>query len=248
MSSTPDEFPKATLEQWTRAAARFAPNGDVAALNWRTPEGLSVKPLYTAADLAALPRPDLADTLSAQYAAAAINPLLLASVLLAAFAVTVWVLAATRAGHALRDAVTRRFGGRMGERVATTLRIADQVDPGRALVWGAGYAASWLMLGIAFVLFVSAFAPVPGESLVKTAGTVAAAYLAGYLFVLTPAGLGMRETAMFVLLGQFLGPTEALVVAVLSRVWFTAAELLPLAFIPLLPRARVAGSYPNGAP
>jgi len=35
----------------------------VAALNWTTPEGLVVKPLYTAADLAALPRPELADTL-----------------------------------------------------------------------------------------------------------------------------------------------------------------------------------------
>ncbi len=63
MSHNPDEFPRVSLEQWTRAASKFAPGGDVAALNWTTPEGLVVKPLYTAADVAALPRPELADTL-----------------------------------------------------------------------------------------------------------------------------------------------------------------------------------------
>jgi methylmalonyl-CoA mutase len=63
MSTKPDESPRATLDDWARAAARVAPGGDIDALNWTTPEGLTVKPLYTAADLAALPRPELADTL-----------------------------------------------------------------------------------------------------------------------------------------------------------------------------------------
>ena len=44
----------ATLKDWQRAAAKSAPGGDVAALNWVTPEGLTVKPLYTAADLVGL--------------------------------------------------------------------------------------------------------------------------------------------------------------------------------------------------
>jgi methylmalonyl-CoA mutase len=62
MSQTP-EFPRPTLEQWNRAAAKSAPGGDATALEWLTPEGLKVKPLYTAADVAALPDPALADTL-----------------------------------------------------------------------------------------------------------------------------------------------------------------------------------------
>jgi methylmalonyl-CoA mutase len=41
--------------RWQQAAAKSAPGGDVNALNWVTPEGLVVKPLYTAADTAALP-------------------------------------------------------------------------------------------------------------------------------------------------------------------------------------------------
>jgi methylmalonyl-CoA mutase len=52
------EFKTATLEQWAKAAAKSAPGGDLAALNWTTPEGLTVKPLYTAADTAGLPHAD----------------------------------------------------------------------------------------------------------------------------------------------------------------------------------------------
>jgi methylmalonyl-CoA mutase len=52
------EFKTATLEQWAQAAAKSAPGGDVATLNWVTPEGLTVKPLYTAADVAGLPHTD----------------------------------------------------------------------------------------------------------------------------------------------------------------------------------------------
>ncbi len=56
--STDPEFTVATLAQWLKAAAKSAPAGDVAALNWRTPEGLTVKPLYTAADVADLAHTD----------------------------------------------------------------------------------------------------------------------------------------------------------------------------------------------
>ncbi len=51
-------FAPATLDQWARAAAKSAPGGDVAALSWVTPEGLTLKPLYTAADTAGLPYTD----------------------------------------------------------------------------------------------------------------------------------------------------------------------------------------------
>jgi methylmalonyl-CoA mutase len=43
-----------SLDAWTRAAAKSAPAGSVDALNWNTPEGIQVKPLYTAADLQGL--------------------------------------------------------------------------------------------------------------------------------------------------------------------------------------------------
>jgi len=186
--------------------------------------------------------PDLAARTGVGAASGALNPVLLASVLAVAAAVGIWLLVATRLGRFLHRWAERRLGARMGERVAATLAIADEVEPGRALVWAAGYALSWLLFGAAFVLFVSAFAPVPPQHLLATAGTVAASYLAGYVFILAPAGLGMREAAMGLLLAQFLTPAAALVIAVLSRVWFTVAEVLPLALIPLLPHKAAAPS------
>ena len=49
------EFSVPDLEAWHKAAAKSAPDGNVDALNWITPDGISVKPLYTAADTADLP-------------------------------------------------------------------------------------------------------------------------------------------------------------------------------------------------
>ncbi|WP_332815304.1 methylmalonyl-CoA mutase [Ramlibacter sp.] len=57
MSSAP-EFKQASLQDWAKAAAKSAPGGDPAALNWVTPDGITVKPLYTAADLQGLPHTD----------------------------------------------------------------------------------------------------------------------------------------------------------------------------------------------
>jgi methylmalonyl-CoA mutase len=51
-------FKTATLAAWTQAAAKSAPGGNVDALNWVTPDGITVKPLYTAADLQGLPHTD----------------------------------------------------------------------------------------------------------------------------------------------------------------------------------------------
>jgi methylmalonyl-CoA mutase len=54
------EFAQVSMEQWQKAAAKSAPDGKVDALNWVTPEGIVVKPLYTSKDTEGLP---FADTL-----------------------------------------------------------------------------------------------------------------------------------------------------------------------------------------
>src|SRR5215212_9901297 len=46
------------LAAWRDDAGRSAPDGDLDRLNWVTPEGIVVKPLYTAADLQGLPHLD----------------------------------------------------------------------------------------------------------------------------------------------------------------------------------------------
>jgi len=58
MSDTMNRAAAEALEQWRRAAAASAPGGRIEALDWHTPEGIVVKPLYTAADVAGLPHAD----------------------------------------------------------------------------------------------------------------------------------------------------------------------------------------------
>ena len=51
-------FSSNNLADWEKASAKAAPGGDVRNLNWTTPDGIEVKPLYTAADTADLPYTD----------------------------------------------------------------------------------------------------------------------------------------------------------------------------------------------
>ena len=55
MSLKPTEFNVGTLEAWAKAATKSAPDGNIQALDWHTPDGITVKPLYTADDVKDLP-------------------------------------------------------------------------------------------------------------------------------------------------------------------------------------------------
>lgn len=52
------EFPPASLDAWAQAAAKSAPGGRLEALSWTTPDGIVVKPLYTAEDVKGLAHAD----------------------------------------------------------------------------------------------------------------------------------------------------------------------------------------------
>lgn len=48
-------FSTASMDEWRSAASMAASSGDLSALNWATPDGIILKPLYTAEDTAGLP-------------------------------------------------------------------------------------------------------------------------------------------------------------------------------------------------
>ena len=48
------DFPKKTLADWEKLAAKELRDRPLSSLDWMTPEGIAVKPLYTAADLESL--------------------------------------------------------------------------------------------------------------------------------------------------------------------------------------------------
>lgn len=93
---------------------------------------------------------------------------------------------------------------------------------------------SWALYGLAFTMFVDSILEVPLALAVPLTGVNALSFLAGYFAFITPAGLGAREAAMALLLAPFASPGIAAVIAVVSRLWVIAAELLGA--IPLVGR------------
>lgn len=122
---------------------------------------------------------------------------------------------------------------KLGERIGGAVRLLEEMRWQDAVKWWLAYAATWALLGAAFVLFVRSFVPLDQPQMLHVAGTVAASYLFGYVAFFSMAGLGIREGLMVGLLGSVMPVSAAVVASVASRVWFTAAELLPLALIPI---------------
>jgi len=102
--------------------------------------------------------------------------------------------------------------------------------PARA-VWAAaaGNVAAWLLYGLAFRLFATG---VVGTATGGWAGYTAVftgSYLIGYLVLVAPGGLVVREAAMIAglaALGLATG-AEATLLAVASRLWLTVLEIGP---------------------
>ena len=164
-------------------------------------------------------------------------PAILGGGALAAAAAGLWILVATPLGHGARERIRILAGNRLGSRLATVLELAERIRPRAALLWLAGYGFSWILLGMAFTIFCIAFVPGAASAPRPLAGALAASYLAGYI-ALVPAGLGVREAALATLLSTVaqVPVAAAVVIALASRIWFSLAELLPIAALPLLRR------------
>lgn len=102
---------------------------------------------------------------------------------------------------------------------------------------------SWLLYGGAYWLFLRSVAPFPAGTLLPAAGVNAASFAAGWVVFFAPGGIGVREAAMTALLTPYVPEGVAAAIAVLSRLWSIAAELL-LALGALALTRRRAGADP----
>lgn len=139
---------------------------------------------------------------------------------------TVLLLAGTVAGLAVVHPAVLRFA----------LRLLPRALHRDVVAWGGGWGESvlllalcvisWLLGGLTFILFVSAIVDVAPGAVIPLIGVNTLSFVAGYVVLIAPAGLGVREAAMTELLGPFMPAYVAAVLAVLSRLWLIAAELI----------------------
>lgn len=89
-----------------------------------------------------------------------------------------------------------------------------------------GLGLLWVSYGVSFWLFARAVLPHGAPPLLPAAAAFVASYVVGLLAVFAPAGLVVREAAMVAALSPLVGGGRAFALAVGSRIWLVAVELV----------------------
>jgi glycosyltransferase 2 family protein len=213
-----------SVKTWTRSfLARYVPSGALTvAVRIRERGTASASQVLSAPGLENFPgRLGVASAATAAFALAHASPPLAAPVVLA-------------------GAVAVAFGLRLG---AVRRRVPRLVPVRAAALAGATAlsGASWLAAGTAVWIMAAAIAPGSPDPLLLV-GAYAFAWLVGFLAVLAPGGLGVREATLVVLIAPQLGLGTATLVAVALRLANLAGDLgaalieLGSALVPALPR------------
>jgi SAM-dependent methyltransferase len=102
------------------------------------------------------------------------------------------------------------------------------------------YTFNWLLLGGSFALLGQALstAPLSVAHLGLLVGAFAVAWNVSVFAFFFPAGLGVREAALLLLLGTSFAPGWPAALALLARVWFTVGELVAFGVASVLARRK----------
>ena len=104
-----------------------------------------------------------------------------------------------------------------------------QVPPRAIWVAAASTVASWLLYGIAFAVFAHGVSPRATGNASSYIAVYTGSYLAGYLALFAPGGVGVREAVLVLAMPRFglASAADAAVIAITSRLWLTILEILP---------------------
>ncbi|KPK64382.1 hypothetical protein AMJ83_02920 [candidate division WOR_3 bacterium SM23_42] len=95
----------------------------------------------------------------------------------------------------------------------------------------------WIAQIIGFYLLISAIFPVPLFSVFRIASAYALAWMSGSVAIFAPAGLGVREGIMTLLLSSILPTPLAIAISFIARIWVTIFELM-IFFVGLIIRRK----------
>jgi uncharacterized membrane protein YbhN (UPF0104 family) len=167
--------------------------------------------------------------------------------LLSAGVVGVWFLPAEYAGDfgrallALRWASPLALGLVHPAVIRAGLRLVRRVARKGVLEWRGSWAegvgilllsaVSWWLYGAAFYLFLASFVELPLSALPAVTAINALAFIAGYVVFFAPGGIGFKETATALLLAGMVPAGVAAALAIASRLWSIAGEVLPALFL-----------------
>jgi len=103
----------------------------------------------------------------------------------------------------------------------------------RASLW---YVANWLFFGLFAWFILHGLNGASMGSVVFVIGAFALSWAIGFVIIIAPGGIGPRELALVVLLGALASPSEALALAVITRLLMVLLDVLFAATVSVICR------------
>lgn len=103
----------------------------------------------------------------------------------------------------------------------------------RALAWSFG---TWICFGLQIWLLATQLGAPAGKTMVLAIGGFALAWSVGFIVVIAPAGAGVRDVLLLLMLGLVLSSAKATAVMITSRAVLTLADLIAAAVAARLAR------------
>ncbi|MEO0085003.1 MAG: lysylphosphatidylglycerol synthase domain-containing protein [candidate division WOR-3 bacterium] len=101
------------------------------------------------------------------------------------------------------------------------------------------YTLDWLVQGLGCYVLINSFYPLAATHLPVLLGAYSISWILGFIFLIAPAGLGIREGIYTWILKLAMPETVAIISALITRVWMTTSEvIMALSCLPLLRRQR----------
>ncbi len=88
------------------------------------------------------------------------------------------------------------------------------------------YSIFWLIMGLAFYFLINSIYPIGFSKILVVAGIYSIAWVAGFLFIIAPSGIGVREGIIAGLLSMFMPLPIAIIISIVARIWTTIGEAL----------------------
>jgi len=134
------------------------------------------------------------------------------------------VIALVSYPNLLRKVVNFGLGVLKREKISLDISSKD------VIIYILCYSVSWLLFGLAFLVFIKAMAVASFAMYPSLTGAFAFSVNIGFLVLFVPGGIGVREGLLVLLLSTlfpaFFPVPVATLISLLARLWVTVAELL----------------------
>jgi hypothetical protein len=105
------------------------------------------------------------------------------------------------------------------EKISIDITVKD------VIIYLLSYSLSWLLFGLAFLIFIKAMAQASFNMYPTLTGSFAFSLNIGFLALFAPGGIGVREGILVLLLETYFPAPVAILISILSRLWISLVEL-----------------------